>query len=307
MKNRTYWKKHYVVETDADEIERHVRLTDFVSNAESFEMPYFEMAKTAPNILISMGSGGHSYIFAELSYQMHLRGYNVFIMPKHGGYTVNALVTRHRDALKFISTNFSDRIGIFGEGLGGYVVFYLALAHAPVKSIVCQNSPAVMTERAYHDALVNDAGLWRDAARRRKIILPAAKLLVRIVPNLPMPISSYIDWKAIIDPNPENWDLENHLVAEGYLKDPDFDKCYPLSAIMSLLSTPPPNPVESLTIPMMFLLDQKGPTPAYITKLYDRIPPIKKRIVEIDGSVYWMLSHPRAEARIVCDWFEETL
>jgi len=193
MKNQNYWKKYYVIETDADVIERSIRSTNFISKDNIFELIYFEKAKNAANILISPGSGGHSYVFAELAYQMHLKGYNVFVMPKNGGYTVSELLARHLDALKHISRNYSERIGIFGEGLGGYVVFYLALAHGPAKSIACQNSPAIMTEKEYHEALVNDSGPWTRSARRRKIIMPLAKLLVRIFPNMKLPLSSYLD------------------------------------------------------------------------------------------------------------------
>jgi hypothetical protein len=50
---------------------------------------------------------------------MHLKGYNVFIMPRHGGYTISELMLRHIDPLKQISCDFNDRIGIYGEGLGG--------------------------------------------------------------------------------------------------------------------------------------------------------------------------------------------
>lgn len=306
MKNRSYWKDHYVHEADANEMEKDLRLTSFVSDGKQFELPYFEKGKNAPNILISQGSGGHSYVFAELGYQMRSLGYNVFIMPKHGGYTVQKLLARHVDALGHISSNFTDRIGILSEGLGGYVVFYLALAHGPAKSIVCQNSPAIMTETKYHQALLNDPGPWTATAQRRKAILPLAKLLVRLFPNLPLPISSYLDWEAIVDPREKNRNLERHLV-EGYLKDPDFDRWYPLSAIMSLVSTPPPNPLEELKTPTMFAVTRWGPTPAYIQDLYNRLPPIKKELVEIDGGVYWMLAHPRDEAKIVCDWFDETL
>lgn len=99
MGDRGYWKRHYVIESDAQEIERTIKLTCFKSGDKVFELIYFEKDKDAPNILISRGSGGHSYIFAELGYLMHLHGYNVFIMPKHGGYTVNQLVERHVDAL----------------------------------------------------------------------------------------------------------------------------------------------------------------------------------------------------------------
>lgn len=307
MKNRNYWKNHYVVETDINEIERRLRLANFVSGGKFFELAYFEKDKDAPNILISQGSGGHSYVFAELAYQMHLRGYNVFIMPKHGGHTVNELLQRHLDALKHISNNFNDRTGVLSEGLGGYVVFYLALDNSPIKSIVCQNSPAIMTESEYHKALLTESGPWTATAQRRKVIMPLAKLLVRILPNLPLPVSSYLDWKAIMDTREEKRNLEAHLVVEGYLKDPDFDKWYPLSAIMSLISTPPPNALAELKIPTMFAVTRLGPTPSYIKDLYSRLPPIKKKMVEIDGSVYWMLSHPRDEAVIVCEWFDETL
>ncbi|MEW5817167.1 MAG: hypothetical protein AB1798_17460 [Spirochaetota bacterium] len=307
MKKADYWKKYYVVETHPDDIEKDIKLISFTSEGETFELLFFEKDKNAPNILISPGSGGHAYVFAELGYQMYLKGYNIFIMPKHGSYSVNELIARHVDALKHISRNFNDRIGSFGEGLGGYVIFYLALAQGPVKSIVCQNSPAIMTEKEYHEAIVKDSGPWTGSAQRRKIILPLAKLLVRILPSLKLPISSYLDWKALIDTREENRSLETHLVADGYLNDPDFDRWYTLSAIMSLISTPPPNPITALKIPTMFLLNLKGPTPFYIKDLYNRLPPIKKKLVEIDGSVYWMLSHPRDEAKIVCEWFDETL
>jgi hypothetical protein len=35
-------------------------------------------------------------VFAELAYRMYLRGYNIFIMPKHGGRTVAELVAAPR-------------------------------------------------------------------------------------------------------------------------------------------------------------------------------------------------------------------
>src|SRR3990172_13283994 len=107
MKNRGYWKSHYVLETNADEIERNIKTTNFASDTKNFELVYFEKAKVASNILISPGSGGHAYVFAELGYLMHLKGYNVFIMPKHGGHNITELAERHRDALTYIACNFN--------------------------------------------------------------------------------------------------------------------------------------------------------------------------------------------------------
>jgi len=95
------------------------------------------------------------------------------------------------------------------------------------------------------------------------------------------------------------------------LKDPDFDKRYPLSAIMSLLLTPPPRPLSELSTPTMVMVATRGvggnAYVDYLKALYSRLPPIRKKMIEVNGSVYWMLSHPREAAKIICEWFDETL
>ena len=304
---RSYWKQHYVLETDADEIERYLQHTRFISGGTPFELIYFEEGKNAPSILVSQGSGGHAYIFAELGYRMHLRGYNVFIMPRQGGSTIRELMARHRDALEHIAANWNERIGVFAEGLGGFVVFYLALTASPMKSAAFQNAPAVLTEKQFRTAILQGKG----AAFRRKLILPFAKLLLRVAPQVKLPISSYLDWQELIDTKESNREVETRLVRGGYLHDPDFDRWYPLSAIMSLLLTPPPQPLAALQVPTMFLVARRGfggnAFVEYLKELYTRLPPIKKMLVEADGSVYWMLSHPREAARVIGEWFDETL
>jgi hypothetical protein len=306
MEDRNYWKTHYVVRGEADEIERHIRVRELFSGRNRFELLCFVRGRAVPSIVISPGSGGHSYVFAELGYEMHRRGYNVFIMPKHGGHTVRELMERHRDALEYVTLAFNGRIGVYAEGLGGYVAFYLALARGPMKSIVCQNSPAVMSDPEYHEALLRDTGPWIGAVRRRKLMLPIAKVLVRVLPGMKIPIWTYLDWKALIDTGEETYQIERQVVEDGYLRDPDFDMWYPRSHVMSLISTPPPNPLTELGTPTMFVLGRGGPTPSYVKALYDRLPLIKKKLVEVDGSVYWMLSHPVEAAGVVCHWFDGT-
>lgn len=302
MKNLNYWKTHYVVKNNAEEIERNIKKENFVSDGNNFELICFEKDKNSPNVLISQGSGGHAYVFAELGYEIYLRGYNVFIMPKHGGYTISELMQRQKDALKHISDNFSDSMGIFSEGLGGFVTFYLALMGAQFKSAIYQNAPAIITEDGFREAIVRG---------QRRMLLPFAKLLLHISPRIKLPISSYLNWKELIDPKEPNRGIESRLVIDGYLKDPDFDTWYPLSAIMSLLFTPPPKQLSALNTPTMFMVAQRGFGGGlyadYLKDLYNRLPPIRKNMIEIDGSVYWMLSHPKEAAEIINDWFRETL
>jgi len=306
VRDPDYWKTHYVTASDPDEIEAAIRVDHFVSAGQRFELLHFPMAVDAPNVLISQGSGAHPYVFAELAWKIHRGGFNVFVMPKHGGQTVEALHRRHRDAVDHIASAFNPTIGLYSEGLGAYVAFYLAVAHAPIASIACENGPAIMTEPAYHNAVLTDGGPWAGTSRRRRIILPIARRLVKVAPNLPVPIWSYLDFKALVDRTDGAGDLETKLV-DGCLHDPDFDRWYPLRAVMSLMSTAPPEPLDRLTTPTMFLIARRGPTPGYIADLFQRLPVTEKSSVDIDGGVFWMLSHPDSAAKIACEWFAASL
>lgn len=302
MNNQTHWKNYYVIESDTNEIEKQLKQSSFISDRDTFQLIYFESNKDAPNILISQGSGGHAYVFAELGYLIHTKGYNVFIMPKHGGNSITKLMKRQSDALLYISSNFSDRIGIYSEGLGGFVTFYLSLTQGAFKSAVYQNAPAILTDSEFRNAAIQG---------KTKIIFPFAKLLFKISSDTKIPISSYLNWEQLIDPIEPSHTIESRLVKEGYLHDPDFDKKYPLSAIMSLMTTPPPKPLSELNIPTMFMVAKRGfggiKYENYLKSLFNRLPMTTKRLTEVDGSVYWMLSHPKDAASVICEWFNETL
>lgn len=304
LRKPTYWKDHYVVETDADEVARRLATLSFASAGREFELIAFERGPAYPCILISQGSGGHAYVFAELAYLMHRRGYNVFVMPRHGGHTIAELVTRHADALAQIARRYNDRIGVYAEGLGGFAAFYLALDRGPLRSIVLQNAPAILTEERFHAALLADE---RGGAGRR-VLLPLATWLAKAFPGIRLPISAYLDFNKLIDTAGPSREVETRLVKEGYRRDPDFDRWYPLPAILSLVSTPPPRPLSALAVPTLLVVARRGfASPAYFRDLYSRLPAIRKGLVEVDGGVFWMLSHPREAAALACGWFDETV
>lgn len=301
MQSPDYWKR-YPVETDPDEIEAHLGMTQVQDEASSFELVWFDAGKDAAAILISPGSAGHGYVFAELGYRMHERGYNVFIMPKHGGRTVAELVERHDRALRHIARICTDRIGLFAEGLGGYAAFYLALDHGPLRSLVCQNSPAILTEASFQAAMLDTSA----AGRRRKRMLPLARSLAKTTPCTTLRIASYLDFEDLVDTKPENRRIEAPMIRD-YLRDPDFDRRYPVSAVMSLFDTPPPRPLTALEVPTMFIVPIRGIAPDYFHDLFARLPLANKQLVEVDGSVFWMVSHPREAAKTMCDRFDRTL
>lgn len=300
MNDQNFWKESYVVETDALQIEQAMKEVKFVSSGHEFNMVLFEKDRSAPCILVSPGSAGHSYVFAELGYRMFLNGYNVFIMPKHGGFTVAELAVRHQDALQFIADKFNDRIGVFAEGLGGFVSFYVSLMKTPARSIAFTNSPAILNEEKYLHALQEGKG----AANRRKKLMTPLKAVGKIFPNMKIPIKVYLDFEEMIDP--ENSAIESKLVKK-FAEDPDFDKKYPIKAILSLVNTEAPGALSGLKIPTLFLVPERGFFPAYEKNLFNRLPDIRKELVEIDGGVFWMISRPVMAAKIICDWFNKTM
>ncbi len=302
MREPAFWKSHYLVETPREDIEATLRSLTFTSDNREWELLSLPWHGADSSILISPGSGGHAFVFVELAYRLRTLGYTVYVMPKHGAGTVSQLVTRHRDALDRIRATGCGRIAIYGEGLGGYLAFYVAFLDRSLAGVVCENSPAILTEVEYHWSLLHDSGPWTKAARRRRRLLPLLGPLALVFPRLPIPIAAYLPWADLVDSRPGSREREERLVREGYLQDPDFDRWYPLSAVMSLLTTPPPERMDELSVPVMFILASEGPTPSYVQSLFDRVPSHPKKLVRVNGSVYWMLSHPQKAALTLADW-----
>jgi pimeloyl-ACP methyl ester carboxylesterase len=175
--------------------------------------------------------------------------------------------------------------------MGGFVTFYLGLSDSAVKSIACLN-PGIVTEKAF-----------RDEVTRLRKAPPLAGAVARVFPRMMIPTERCVDFTGLAGTDAEI----KHV--EAYLNDPAIVRRYSLRAVMSLISTPPPNPPEKLSVPTMFLALVRDAlmSVSYVRSLYNRLPPIKKQLVEIDGSHYWMSSHAGEAAKVICDWFQETL
>lgn len=296
-----YWKQNYIQETDAAVIERSLRTDTFDSGGKSLDLLYFEFNKQAPCILLSQGSFAHAYVFAELAFHIHSYGYNVFVMPRHGGGTIAELVARHEDAVAHIIQKHHLIPGICAEGLGGFAAFYLILKPGQIKSAVFLNAPAVLTDPEFHKSFKGKRG----SASRRKWLMVVARVAVKMIPSFKIPIRLYLDLEEMIDADGENYERERRLVS-AFTNDPDFDTHYPLKAVYSLVSTPPPAPLNSLQVPTMFIVLNRGFIPDYFKKLFEELS-CKKKIKEVNAGVFWMLSRPKQAAFEITDWFNQTL
>lgn len=133
---------------------------------------------------------------------------------------------------------------------------------------------AILTDPSYRRALLSEGGPWRRAVLRLRLMPPLAQRLAARAPGLKIPLWSYLPWRDLIDVREGVRETERALVVDGYLKDPDFDRWYPLDAVVSLLATPPPGRIQDLRAPTMFIVASEGPTPRYVTDLFAQLPDI---------------------------------
>lgn len=108
MTDRAYWKQ-YVLELDPDEVERRIEVLPVRCADETVELLHLGSRRSDPVVVISPGSAGHGYILAELAYRIQ------------GGRTIIELVDPHDAVLRQVAARWNDNIGVFAEGLGGYV------------------------------------------------------------------------------------------------------------------------------------------------------------------------------------------
>ena len=198
------------------------------------------------------------------------------------------------DAVNYISKNFNGKIGVCGASLGGFVTLYLGLSDKKVKSIACQN-PTILNDKEWRGMLDKKAN-----GNLHNLELLLAMFSEKMFPTI----------TRINDDSFTETDLERKYFKKSFV-DPNTQKDYTGRAILSQTTTPPPRPLKELKIPTMFLAPSNDTVLmplSYLKSLKDRLPSnIKKRIVKVNGGHWWMHSHPEEAAKVLCDWFDETL
>ncbi len=304
MKDPNYWKNYLPDEIKEKAIalfDKGKQKTTFKSRGLDLTLYYFIVDKKATNIVGVNGTGNYAMIAAGVGYYLVEKGFNVFMFDfqghgdsegQRGDFTIPLLVENCKDVVSFISKNYNKRIGVIGGSLGGFVTFYLGLSNG-VKSIVCQN-PGILSEKRFCNEVI------KNRKRTIKILIPFIKRFSKIFPKFKINIDTYI--------NPKGF-LEREEDLKIYMNDPDIVKEFTLRSIISQISTPPPKPLEKLKIPTMFLVPTKDRlmSVSYVKDLYNNLPNIKKRFVKINGYHDYLIFHPKEAAKVICDWFDETL
>ena len=220
---------------------------------------------SSPALVFFPGTSVYSIFYAEFMHKIRLKGFNVVgIDPRgHGrsegrraSYTVSSLVSDAKAAVSYAIERFGDRVAIAGSSQGGIVSFYTAAADDRLKAAVC------------HNVAVLDKPDSVRLTRNPRVSLFVKRLLplARLLPNMRVPVSSYLDLKT------ETTKIGGNAY-EFIKRDPLATSSITLEALASLTTTPPPKPPEGIKVPVMVLhgeLDNIFPLD-YVKGIYDRL------------------------------------
>lgn len=103
--NNKYCGKRYLVQIHPEKIERSWLTAVCISEGKTLALLRFYKIAAATNVLVTLGSGGHACVFAELGLLLLLQGFKVFRLPQHGGFTITELLKGYEDAVQYITSS----------------------------------------------------------------------------------------------------------------------------------------------------------------------------------------------------------
>ena len=215
-----------------------------VSDGINLHVDVFTYDKNAPTVVLIPGTSLYSLCYVEMMYKIGVQGYNfVGFDPRghgrsggtKGDYTVSEIIKDAENVIEYARKKFNSKISVFGISQGGVAAFYLAAGGAKVQSVICQNFADLTDEKTMK------------LARHPNLSRYFKPLLVnfgQVFSDTQIPVNLYL--------NLENIKVKRFGNAKNFIDaDPLALKTVSLRAIRSLTTTPIPNPIEEIKIPVM--------------------------------------------------------
>ena len=267
------------------------------SNGLKIHLLILEDQKTSPVIIFVHASGFYAQHYMEFLTLLNQRGFNVIGLDleghgksegERGDFTFKEVVRNIYDTTTYAIENYGSRVGIMGTSQGGIATFYSLSADKRLKSGVC-HCAAILSERQ-SDCILPTRG---------RILKPFVKLFGRL---------HFIKFNLWTYINRYTFYLQPEKL-KALKKDPYFVKSYTLRSLHSLATASPPEKIENIKTPIMFIHPETdGIFPMeYMRSLYDKLT-CPKRFEVIPGMKHMFLEeNPGAVIDILDKWFTETL
>ena len=259
-----------------------------------------EVNRNRPTVVFMPGTNAYAVLYGEFLGALADRNYNIvgFDPRGHGrsggsrgSYTLPELVADMRAAVGYARKRFGEPIVVSGSSQGGITAFYLAAEKCPIAGVVCHNVADLGDPESVR--ITRSPGLSR-------LMKPIVMRLGRILPELKVPMTSYINLQAEPIKGLGN---SKDLLFRGPLLVPFIR----LKGMASLASEELPCPVEEMSIPVLILHGEKDTIfpQGYIEHIYNRLN-CRKALKVYEGFHHYILfDHVDAILPDVLTWLEE--
>lgn len=243
----------------------------------------------ADTLVFVPGTNAYALLYGEFLTAVADRGINVvgFDPRGHGrsggargSYVLGELVRDLDAVVRWARERFAGRVFVAGSSQGGITAFYYAAGRTDVAGAICHNLADL--------ADPSSVCLTR-FPRVSSLLGPLVRMLARIAPELPVPMSAYLDLRT----EPVAGFAHAH---EILLADPLTVPFVRLRTLDSLSREPLPVAPERISTPMLVLqagADTIFPT-AYVEALARRIGPAARVIVYPGLPHYMIVDHVSA-------------
>jgi pimeloyl-ACP methyl ester carboxylesterase len=270
-----------------------------VSDGLALHMDIIEVDRGRPTLVFMPGTNAYAMLYGDFLTALADRGYNIVAFDPRGhgrsegargSYTLSELVTDMRSVLSYARERFGDPVVAAGSSQGGITAFYLAATAAPVAGVICHNAA---------DLRDPDSVRLTRFPRTGGLLRPVLQRLARIFPELPVPMTAYIDLQ--LEP------VRNMGTARDVLYwDPLLVPFVRLKTLASLGAEQLARPVEEIDIPVMLLQAERDtifPTD-YIEKIHARLNCEKSLKVYPGLPHYMIVDHVDQILDDVVEWME---
>jgi len=270
-----------------------------VSDGLALHLDIIDVDRQRPTLVFMPGTNAYAMLYGDFLTTLADRGHNIvgFDPRGHGrsqgargSYTLSELVTDLRSVIAYARERFGDPVVVAGSSQGGITAFYLAAMGDPVAGVICHNAA---------DLGDPDSVRLTRFPRIGRLLKPVLPRLARVFPELPVPMTAYLDLGLEPVRNMGN-------AREVLYWDPLLVPFVRLKTMASLGGEPLARPVEEIEVPVMILQagrDTIFPTD-YIEKLYARLSCQKSLKVYPDLPHYMIVDHVDELADDVVEWIE---
>ncbi len=237
-----------------------------ISDGLKLQLEIIEVGKGKPTVVFIPGTNAYALLYGELLVALADSGFNIvgFDPRGHGrsqgargSATIAELMRDMSAVVRYARSRFGDPIAIAGSSQGGIVSFYLAAFEEKIACAICHNLADLGDPQSVK--------LTR-TPQLSKMMKPAIRLLARILPEMKVPISLYLNLAA---------EKIRGLgtAKELFHNDPLMTPSIRLKGMASLVSQKLTRPVENITTPVLIVhggADSIFPQD-YVEYIYERL------------------------------------